>query len=102
MNQQSLFDPRRLARTDNPSTSHDAARACRGLRSEHHDRILFVMQAAGADMTADEIAQADGVLDRVQVGKRLHELVAAGAVRITGRTRPTPSGRAAQTYEVVV
>ena len=98
------FDARRLARTENPTTSKAAAAACRELRSEHHATILRVMRDTGYlydDWTADEIAAVCG-LTRHQVGRRLNELERATLVRKSGRQRATPTGRLACCYEVVV
>lgn len=85
INHPSLFEPHKLARRADPETSKAAARACQSIR---------------AGLTSDEIAQRLGV-QKVQVARRMGELVADGYVRTTGETRPTPSGRAAQCYAIV-
>lgn len=99
MNQASLpFDAHRLARTENPSTSHAAAAAARDLRADHHRIILDVMRCS-ADWTADEVA-IQCKLDRHQIGRRLGELEKALLVRKSGRQRPTATGRLANCYAV--
>lgn len=101
MNHPVLFEPRKLARTENPETSKAAARACQATRDGHHTVILDILQGSSG-LTADEIAARSSTLTRHQVGRRLHELVGAGRVRITGEQRATPSGRMAQCYARVV
>lgn len=86
------------ARRDDPQTSKTAARLSHGLASEHRRAILAVMRAGG-DWTAHEIASRCG-LTSVQVCRRFAELRDDGAIRETVNTRPTPSGRPAQAYEV--
>jgi predicted ArsR family transcriptional regulator len=101
MNQPTLpFDARHLARTEDPSTSHAAAKSAKELRSEHHAIILKVLRVYGGDWNADEIAAECG-LSRHQIGRRLGELEAHGLARRSGNARPTPSGRMAQCYEAV-
>lgn len=92
------FDAARLARATDPATSKAAAADCRSLRGRQHAVILEVL-ATVADATCDEVADRCD-LNRHQVGRRMHELLAGGLVRTTGNTRPTPSGRMAQCYEV--
>lgn len=99
MNQPALpFDAHRLARTENPSTSHAAAAASRELRADHHRTILDVMRC-GADWTADEVA-VHCQLDRHQIGRRLGELEKSGLVRKSGAQRATATGRLANCYAI--
>lgn len=93
------FDAVKLARTDDAETSKQAARDCRDLRNDHHAAILGVL-ALVEDANADEIANRCG-LDRVQVGKRMHELERHGRVELSGATRPSNSGRMARCYRRV-
>lgn len=94
------FDDMPRARASDPVTSKAAARQATGLAGEHQRIILDVMRC-GNDWTADEVAiHCD--LDRHQIGWRLGELERAGKVRRSGQTRPTPNGRQAQCYEVVL
>lgn len=92
------FDAHKLARTENPDTSKDAARQCKDLRSEHHRRILEALAGCDRGANADELAVLCAGLDRVQIGKRMHELEKAGLVRKTGDARPSKSGRMACCY----
>lgn len=99
-----LFEPRKLARRENPATSKDAARCARELRARYHELTLEILRTARScvGLTADDIAEASGGrMTRHQVGRRLHELVAGGLVRITRFNRPTPSGRQARCYEAI-
>ena len=93
-----LFDPAAKAKRTDPLTSFQAAVRARGLASEHQ-RIILAALATGPG-TAEEIAGRVG-LRKEQVGRRLGELARHGAVRWTGATRPTTSGRASRVYEVV-
>lgn len=104
MNVQDLpFEPRKLARTENPPTSKAAAVDSRSLRGEHHRAILEVLASLTSPMTCEDIAYALGFLDRHQVGRRMGELHLAGlAITVgqkvisTGRSarcwRPAPAG----------
>lgn len=101
LHQRTIDEISRARRTD-PETSKDAARRAGGLAAEHQRIILAVMQGTrpALDWTADEIAQWCD-LDRHQIGRRLGEMLVRGLIRKTSNTRPTPTGRAAQCYEVV-
>jgi predicted transcriptional regulator len=92
-------DAFRRARTTDPQTSKDAARAVGGMADEHF-RIIFAVIATGGDWTADEIATRCP-LDRHQIGRRLGEMEREGMVRVTANQRPTPKGRMARCYEAV-
>ena len=98
MTHQLTFDELRRARRNDPATSKAAARQSHGLASEHRRAILAVMRTGG-DWTAHEIAARCG-LTSVQVCRRFAELRDDGDIRETVNTRPTPSGRHAQAYEV--
>lgn len=106
------FSPHKLAANADPATSHEAARACRTLRSEHHRIILDILESLDrlsrerghgvVGLSADEIAyHSANELTKVQVSRRLGEMVEAGLVRATGERRATPSGRSAQVYVAV-
>lgn len=100
MNQLGLFDPRRFARTDDPATSHAAAHEARSLRGVHHRLILEIL-GRGEALNADQIAdRSGGAMDRVQVGKRLPELLDARMVELSGGVAPSHSGRAARCYRI--
>jgi len=85
------FEPRHLARTSDPATSHAAAAAARELQSQHHSEILAALQRFGP-LGASGIASRC-CLDAHQVGKRLHELEKAGRIALTGETVKSTAGR---------
>lgn len=98
MSHQLTFDELRRARRHDPATSKAAARQSHGLAAQHRLAILQVMRT-GSDWTAHEIAERCG-LTAVQVCRRFAEMRDDGDIRETPNTRPTPSGRHAQAYEV--
>lgn len=101
MNQTELpFDARKLARSEDPGTSKDAARQCESLRKDHHRAILDALACCDRGANADELAARCSGIDRVQIGRRMHELEKAGLVRKTGEARPSKSGRMACCYAV--
>lgn len=85
------FDPRRLARTSDPSTSHEAARRVREFRKGHALLILECLRQHG-DLTVDEMAKHTG-LSSHQINKRTSELHDANLIITTGAERPSASGR---------
>lgn len=93
-----LFDPRKLSATDDPATSHAAAKVCRELRADHHHRIVAVLEAASVPLTAEAIA-ARCSLTMVQAARRMSELRTAGVVVVDGEGF-TASGRRAQAYRM--
>lgn len=70
------------ARKTDPPTSHAAAARAKKFRGGHCKRILEALAAGPAGQS--EIARRCGLLPH-QVNKRLHELVAGGAILPTGR-----------------
>jgi len=90
----------RRARRRDPETSKTAAAHSHGLAAEHRLLILAAMRDGGAG-TAHEISRRCD-LEAVQVSRRLRELVDDGLIGATGETRPTPSGRPAQCYAVIL
>lgn len=92
-----LFDPRLMARSSDPSTSHEAARNARQLAQDHCSQILSAGKRFG-HAGAEQLAAATR-LDAYQVRKRLPELERAGGCRRTERTRRTASGRTEQVWE---
>lgn len=79
---------RRLARRENPPTSHAAAEQAPAFASEHHDTILRVMRShGGRGLTVHEMA-AYCRLEAHAIGKRVAELERGGAdARRHGRGR---------------
>jgi predicted Rossmann fold nucleotide-binding protein DprA/Smf involved in DNA uptake len=78
------------ARKSDPTTSHAAAARVKEFRSQQHAAILEALAAGPAG--ASRIAERCG-LNSHQVGKRLHELEAAGRIALTGRTVASASRR---------
>ena len=99
------FEPRKLARTTDPNTSHEAASRVGEFGNRHHAIIRAVLRQRG-DGTAHEIAeQCD--LEAHAIGKRLDEMWRAKMIdpvldEKTGLnlTRPTPSGRSARVWKL--
>lgn len=98
-----LFDPRRLARAENPATSHQAAERVLEFAGQHHAMILGVLREHPEGMTVHEVA-AYCRLTAHEVGKRVAELERAQRIATvlaeSGQpvTRPTPSGRQARVW----
>lgn len=84
------------ARESDPATSHEAARSMRDSVAALHAQILNALERIGGAGSAEQIADAIGTLDHVQVGKRLKELQRAGQITDTGETRRNRSGRSAR------
>lgn len=93
------FDPNRLARANDPATSHMAAEDARGLCAAHEERILKALDwpIGMHDATAEQIAERCG-LDPVAVNRRMRGLVDRGAVEVTRELRKTRSGRYARVF----
>jgi len=99
-----LFDPRMLARSDNPETSHAAAQRVRAFGGHHHALILGVLREYPRGLTVHEIA-AHCRLTAHEVGKRIAELDRAELIDPVlspdgsgTLTRPSPSGRHARVW----
>ena len=97
---------RRLARRENPSTSHAAAETVDRFRGDHHQVILGAMLRHGArGLTPHEVA-AFCRLDAHAIGKRTGELVEAGLLRVVHgadgkpETRKSPTGRHARVLAI--
>lgn len=93
--QPTLFDPpvHTMARRDDPSTSHKAARVAQ-FNSGTQKYQLLVAYARSTDGLTDE--QAAGASNLLHVGywKRCSELRNAGYITRTGETRVASSGAA--------
>lgn len=85
------FEARRLARSYDPETSHEAASRVREFAAGHCALILQALIDHGP-MTAEQIGVVVG-MDAYQARKRLPELERAGLAKPTGDTAPTASGR---------
>ena len=96
---------RRLARRENPPTSHAAAEQVPAFASEHRDTILRVMRShGGRGLTVHEMA-AYCRLEAHAIGKRVAELERGGQMRVgtaadgrTALTRASPAGRQARVW----
>ncbi len=84
-------NPRHLARSTDPMTSHKAAQAAQKFAPRQHARIQEALEMIGQPAGAHEIAEISG-LTQVQVCKRLPEMQRAGLVAPTGEIRPTGWG----------
>jgi len=93
------LEPRRLARTSDPATSHQAATRVSEFSRGHCGAILFALREHGA-MTVDEIAAA-ARLQSQQVNKRTADLFDRGVIRPTGYERRSASGRMERVWEIV-
>ncbi len=98
------LDPRKLARSRDPSTSHQAADRVKEFAAGQHATILHALRQCGP-MTAHEIADKTG-LQAHAVGKRLGELGECCAIRLVWKqgeplTRKTPSGRSARVWQAI-
>jgi hypothetical protein len=100
MTTNAAVDPRKLARSSDPSTSHDAAfQAVRFVRS-HHERIAFEMQKAGVPLGAEQIAALCD-LQPYEVRKRLPEMRVLGKVQPTDAVRETLNGRKERVWRLM-
>jgi hypothetical protein len=95
-----LFDPRFMARTSDPETSKEAARAASKFAGDHHLRVLAGLQRAGGKAGAEHIGWIISIAPYA-VRKRLPELETIGKVRRTGQTVLTRAGRKEQEWELV-
>lgn len=91
------FDPKKLARTQDPGTSHEAAASSKELRSRHHKIILEVF-GPGSRLASEQVADRAG-LTHWQVTRRMNELERAGRLEKTEEKHVNRSGRKANRYE---
>lgn len=99
-------EPRKLARRNNPATSHAAARRVSEFAKQHHAQILGALSQHPAGLTVHEIAGMCR-LDAHAVGKRMNELEKAGQVYVftdvmthEPMTRKGPTGRLARVWGI--
>jgi predicted Rossmann fold nucleotide-binding protein DprA/Smf involved in DNA uptake len=83
-------EPKVLARSSDPATSHAAAAQAGGLATRHQRQILAALLDGPAG--ASGIAARCGLLPH-QIGKRINELAKAGRIVETGRVVTSSSGR---------
>jgi hypothetical protein len=92
---------RGVHRVDAPDTSVAAAKSMdRQCTGKQHLRLLDVLDAAYPGGLTDEQLQDRAEVSASSQRPRRGELVAAGLVADTGRTRPTRSGRAAVVWAI--
>ena len=84
-----------LARNSDPETSHRAAKDATPRANTHRAKALAALREAGPNGLTDfELAERTGIA-QTSIGVRRKELVDAGYVKDSGRTRPAPSGSSA-------
>ena len=83
--------PFKLARKNNPQTSHEAAQSVKDFAKHHQTQILECLQTFGA-LGKDGIAEHTK-LDKSQVSRRLNEIEKQGLIVQTGRLVRSKSGR---------
>ena len=86
-----------LARGNDPLTSFQAADSAKDFIRSHETRILLHLHRHGP-MGVDNISDWAG-LEAHAVGKRMAALAARGAVRLTGKTVSSNSGRQQREWE---
>jgi hypothetical protein len=92
---------RGVHRIDAPETSVAAAKSMdRGCTGPQHFRLLAELDSTYPDGLTDEQQQLWSEVAASSQRPRRSELVAAGLVADTGRTRPTRSGRAAVVWAI--
>jgi hypothetical protein len=93
-------ETQRYRRSD-PDTSREAAERVSEFDSDHHKAILDAMRRAGIPLAAEQIADAlGGLMDKVQIGKRMCELERGGAISKTEKKHVNRSGRRGYRYQV--
>ena len=81
-------------------TSIAAAESIKPIRAVEQRRVLRMFELYRDGLTCDRIESMTG-MSHQSCSARIRDLVIAGAIRDTGRTQPTRSGRAARVYELV-
>lgn len=86
-----------LARRTDPATSHAAAASAKELAKQHAVLILGALKAGPAGV--DRIAATTRLTNHA-VGKRMAELQRGRAIKLTGRTVKSTSGREQREWEL--
>lgn len=89
------FEARKLARREDPETSHQAARLLGGKAGTMRRRLLIAFGASGG-LTAEEAANLCGFTAADGAWKRVSDLKNAKLIAPMGKTRPASSGREQQ------
>jgi hypothetical protein len=92
--------PDTLAYQPQSETSRGAAEAVRPAAVTDRAAVLSLLTRKLSGMTDEEIQRSLKLNPSTERPRRI-ELVQAGKVRDSGRTRPTVSGRAATVWEIV-
>jgi hypothetical protein len=83
-----------------PQTSLTANKmATDEMRGEHYKKIIEGLGKLH-EATSEEISTLV-TLDKIQISRRMSELIGLGKIFNTGRTKPTRSGRPAATYRLI-
>jgi hypothetical protein len=99
--QLSMFEvPETLPFQAHSGTSREAAGDMRGIAVSKRAAVLMVIEQSTHGRTDEEIQRMLKLNPSTQRPRRI-ELVQAGKVRDSGRTRKTKGGRAATVWEVV-
>jgi hypothetical protein len=91
------FEPKKLARRQDPSTSKAAAVQVADIRANHHRKILAALSEM-RDGTFYQIAEVAD-MDAPSVWRRLNELEKAMAIETTGEERIGPTGRKCRVWK---
>lgn len=87
-------EPRELARTTDPDTSHAAAASLdAGRAGTMRRKLLDAYGERHEALTAEEAAERAGYTKADGAWKRVSDLIRSGLVRDTGERRPGTSGR---------
>lgn len=96
-----MFDvPETLPCQPHSGTSREAAEQMRGSAQTDRAAVLNLLSRKFGGMTDEEIQRTLKLNPSTERPRRI-ELVQAGKVRDSGRTRKTSSGRAATVWEVI-
>lgn len=93
------YDPHEHHHRHDPETSVQAAYQARETVEQHKLIIRDVLVFAGA-LTSDEIAEVCP-LNKVQIARRMSDLVRDGDVVDSGERRPSPAGRLACVWRLI-
>lgn len=94
-----LFE-RTHARVQDPQTSKEAARSMAATAEDQKRAIYWTLLRAGIPLTAEQIADQIEGLDKVQVGRRMSDLVRDGHVEPADQNGTTGTGRRATRYRL--
>jgi response regulator of citrate/malate metabolism len=87
-------------RRSDPPTSKAAGLSVTKFSSEHHAAILRALREADHPLSAEEVSDRVGTIDKVQACKRFSELERAGLIEKTVLQYTNRSGRRAFRYRI--